>query len=96
MASPHPVARRIGLRESNFSGERSLHLYQNPRLSPSYRKDPKKSLKAVLQDSAETGLEPIYKLYSIILKAQIPHNDPEFQRMIGVLLTTADVPRIVR
>jgi hypothetical protein len=53
------------------------------------REDPKKSLKAVLQDSAETGLEPLYDLYSSILKAGIVHDSPEFQRMIGVLVTTA-------
>jgi hypothetical protein len=51
--------------------------------------DPKKSLQAVLQDSAETGLESLYDLYSSILKARIVLNNAEFQRMIGVLLTTA-------
>ena len=32
--------------------------------------DPKKSLKAALQDSARTGLESLYELYSSILSAQ--------------------------
>ena len=51
--------------------------------------DPKKSLKAALQDTTGTGLESLYELYSIILKAQIVHKSTEFQRMIGVVLTTA-------
>jgi len=51
--------------------------------------DPQESLKAALQDSAGTGLESLYALYSSILKAQIVHNNAEFQRMIGVLLTTS-------
>jgi hypothetical protein len=46
-------------------------------------------LKEALQDSAETGLESLYTLYSNILKAQIVHKNAEFQRMIGVLLTTS-------
>ena len=52
-------------------------------------KDPEESLKEALQDSVGTGLEPLYELYSSILKAQIVHKSPEFQRMIGVLLTTS-------
>jgi hypothetical protein len=52
-------------------------------------KDPEESLKAALQDSAGTGLESLYELYSSILKAQIVHNNAEFQRMVGVLLTTS-------
>ena len=52
-------------------------------------KDPEESLKEALQDSAGTGLEPLYELYSSILKAQIVHKNPEFQRVIGVLLTTS-------
>ena len=51
--------------------------------------DPEESLKDALQDSAETGLESLYTLYSNILKAQIVHKKAEFQRMIGVLLTTS-------
>jgi hypothetical protein len=52
-------------------------------------KDPEESLRAALQDSAATGLESLYELYSSILKAQIVHSNAEFQRMIGVLLTTS-------
>ena len=51
--------------------------------------DPEESLKEALQDSAGTGLEPLYTLYSNILKAQIVHKKLEFQRMIGVLLATS-------
>ncbi len=51
--------------------------------------DPEESLKEALQDSAGTGLESLYTLYSNILKAQILHKKPEFRRMIGVLLTTS-------
>jgi hypothetical protein len=51
--------------------------------------DPKKALKAALQDSARTGLESLYELYSSILKAQIMHNSADFQRVIGVVLTTS-------
>ena len=52
-------------------------------------KDPEESLKEALQDSAAIGLESLYELYSSILKAQIVHNNAEFQRMIGVLLTAS-------
>ncbi len=51
--------------------------------------DPEGSLKAALQDSAGTGLESLYELYSSILKAQIGHKNIEFQRVIGVLLATS-------
>ena len=51
--------------------------------------DPEESLKEALQDSAETGLESLYAIYSNILKVQIVHKKAEFQRMIGVLLTTS-------
>ena len=51
--------------------------------------DPEESLREALQDSAETGLESLYTLYSNILKAQIAHKNAEFQRMIGVLLATS-------
>jgi len=51
--------------------------------------DPEESLKAALQDSATTGLESLYGLYSSILKAQIMHNKAQFQRVIGVLLTAS-------
>jgi hypothetical protein len=48
--------------------------------------DPKESLKETLQDA---GLESLYGLYSSIIKARIVKSNAEFQRMIGVLLTTA-------
>ena len=50
---------------------------------------PTEHLKAMLQDSAGTGLTSLYGLYSRILKARIVHNIAEFRRMIGVLLTAA-------
>ena len=49
--------------------------------------DPEVGLEAALQESVGTGLESLYELYSSILEAQMVHNKPEFQRMIGVLLT---------
>ncbi len=52
-------------------------------------KDPTESLKAILQDSDDTGLVSPYGLYSIILKTRIVHSCAEFQRVIGVLLATA-------
>ena len=52
--------------------------------------DPEESLEATLQDSVGTGLQALYGLYSHILKVQIVHNNTAgFQRVIGVLLTTA-------
>ena len=51
--------------------------------------DPTETLKAALEDSARTGLESLYELYSSILKVRIVHNGAKFQQMIGVLLTTA-------
>jgi len=51
--------------------------------------DPEESLKAALQDPSATGLESLYELYSSILKSQIVHNKAQFQRMIGVLLTSS-------
>ena len=51
--------------------------------------DPEETFKATFQGSASTGLEPLYGLYSSILKAQFVHDNAEFRRMIGVLLTTA-------
>ena len=51
--------------------------------------DPETSLEAALLDSAATGLESLYELYSSILKAQIVHNNAEFRRVVGVLLTTS-------
>jgi len=52
-------------------------------------KDPEETLKTTLQDSGGTGLEALYILYSNILKVRIVHSHAEFQRVIGVLLTTA-------
>ena len=51
--------------------------------------DPNESLKSALQDSTGTGLESLYGLYCNILKAQVMHNNSEFQRVIGVLVATA-------
>ena len=51
--------------------------------------NPEEGLEAALQASVGTGLESLYGLYSNILKAQIVHNNDEFQRMIGVLLTSS-------
>ena len=51
--------------------------------------DPEESLQEALQDSAGTGLESLYTLYSNILKVQVVHKKAEFQRMIDVLLTTS-------
>src|SRR5882757_5988757 len=47
------------------------------------------TLKAALQDSAGTGLKPLYNLYSSILKDRKVPNNAEFRQMIGVLLTAA-------
>jgi hypothetical protein len=52
-------------------------------------KDPTKALEATMQDSDGTGVDPLYGLYSSILKARIAPGDAEFQRVIGVLLVTA-------
>ena len=52
-------------------------------------KDPEESLKGALQDSAGTGLESLYELYSRILETQIVPNNAEFQRMIGTLLAAS-------
>ena len=51
--------------------------------------DLEESLKATLQDSAGTGLKPLYELYSNILKVRRVPSNADFERMIGVLLTTA-------
>ena len=52
-------------------------------------KDPDETLKVALQDSAITGLKPLYNLYSSILKSRIVPNNDELQQMIGVLLSAA-------
>jgi hypothetical protein len=51
--------------------------------------EPTKALEAALQDSGGTGLNSLYGLYSRILKARVPPGNAEFQRVVGVLLTTA-------
>src|SRR5258706_8224508 len=48
--------------------------------------DPEETLKAVLQDSADTGLKPLYNLYSNILKVRRVPSNAEFRQSIGVLL----------
>jgi len=50
--------------------------------------DPTRSLEATLQDSAGTGLKPLFGLYSSILKARIVDSHAEFRRTIGVILAT--------
>ena len=50
---------------------------------------PNEYLRATLKDLVGTGLTSLYGLYSSILKAQIVHSTPEFQRMIRVILLTA-------
>ena len=52
-------------------------------------KNPKESLNEALRDSAGTGLESLFELYSSILKAQIEHDGAEIQRVVGVILTAA-------
>jgi len=51
--------------------------------------DPTEFLEATAKDSASAGLKPLYRLYSSILASRIEDSHAEFQRMIGVLLTTA-------
>ena len=51
--------------------------------------DPTESLKAALQGPDGAGVDSLYRLYSSILKARIAPSCAEFQRVIGVLLTTA-------
>jgi hypothetical protein len=52
-------------------------------------KDPTKALQGALEDADGTGLDSLYGLYSRILKARVTPGDVEFQRVVGVLLTTA-------
>jgi hypothetical protein len=52
-------------------------------------KNPTKALEAALQDSDGTGLNSLYGLYSRILRARVAPGDADFQRVVGVLLTTA-------
>ena len=58
-------------------------------LALGHYEDPEESLQEALQDSAGTGLESLYTLYSNILKVQVVHKKAEFQQMIEVLLTTS-------
>ena len=51
--------------------------------------DPEETLKAALRDSADTGLKPLYNLYSSILKARRVPNNVKFRQMIGVVLAAA-------
>ena len=51
--------------------------------------DPTKSLEAILQDSASTGLKPLYGLYWSILRSKIQEGHTEFRQMIGAILSTA-------
>ena len=81
-------------KESDFNGviERAKGLFiyiKTLVLALERSEDPEESLKNALQDSAKTGLESLYTLYSNILKAQITHKNAEFQRMIAVLLATS-------
>ena len=50
--------------------------------------DPTDFLEATTKE-AGAGLKPLYGLYSNILKSRIVHSTTEFQRVIGVLLTSA-------
>jgi hypothetical protein len=52
-------------------------------------KNPTKALEAALQGPGGTGLNSLYGLYSRILQARVAPGDAEFQRVVGVLLTTA-------
>ena len=55
-------------------------------------KDPEETLKEILQGPAGAGLEPLYRLYSNILKAQVEHSSiAEFWRVVAVI-TTAQHP----
>jgi len=58
-------------------------------LTLEHSKDPTESLKVTIHNSDGTGTSSLYGLYSSILTARIPPRDPEFQRVIDVLLTTA-------
>jgi len=51
--------------------------------------DPTEYLRATVQASDGTGLNPLYGLYSSILTERIPPGNTEFLRVVGVLLTTA-------
>jgi hypothetical protein len=76
--------------ESVISQAKGLFIFiKTVALSLTKCKDPTETLKATLQDSDDTGLISPYGLYSSILQSRIVHSNAEFQRVIGVLLTTA-------
>jgi hypothetical protein len=50
--------------------------------------NPTEILKATTEE-AGTGLKPLYALYSNILHSRIVHNNGDFQRVIGVILSAA-------
>ena len=50
---------------------------------------PTEHLKAMLEDSAHSGLTSLYGLYSSILSARIVYSTAEFRRVIGVLLSAS-------
>ena len=87
LATPWP-------KESDFNGvisrAKGLFIYiKTLVLALELGEDPEESLRKALQDSAQTGLESLYTLYSNILNAQIVRKNAEFQRVIGVLLTSS-------
>ena len=51
--------------------------------------DLEETLNAALQDSADTGMKPLYNLYSSIMKARRVPSNAEFRQMIGVILGAA-------
>ena len=65
-------------------------------LTLEYCDDPTESLEATLQYSANTGLNSLYTLYTSILKSRIAPSDGKFQRVIGVLLSTAPYRSLCR
>ena len=58
-------------------------------LSLEQGEDPEETLKSALQDSAGTGMKPLYNLYSSILDARRAPGNAEFRRTIGVVLAAA-------
>jgi hypothetical protein len=89
MVSFRPLARSIAIRRVLSRANGLFVFIKTIVLALKRCKDPTDALKATLRDSDGTGLDPLYGLYSSILKARIAPGDAEFQRVIGVLLTTA-------
>jgi hypothetical protein len=58
-------------------------------LSLEHCENPAEALKAALRDSDGPGLDSLYGLYSHILRARVVPGNAKFQRVVGVLLTTA-------